>query len=124
MSYPQDFKYTKDHEWVQVSGSEGRIGITDYAQKQLGDIVYLDLPEPGKIVKKGQVLGTVESVKAVSEIFAPVSGEVVKVNKELTEKPEKVNAEPHESWMVAVRLSDPAEMNSLLDATQYSELAK
>ncbi len=122
--YPQDFKYTKDHEWVQLSGSEGRIGITDYAQKQLGDIVYLDLPEPGRIVKQGQVLGTVDSVKAVSEIFAPVSGEVVKVNKELTEKPEKVNAEPHESWMVTVKLSDPAEMNNLLDATQYAELAK
>ncbi len=122
--YPEDFKYTKDHEWVQVTGAEGRIGITDYAQKQLGDIVYLDLPQPGKIVKQGEVLGTVESVKAVSEIFAPVSGEVVKVNKELADKPEKVNAEPHESWMVTVKLSDPAEINDLLDATQYAELAK
>src|SRR5512135_478218 len=120
--YPEQFKYTKDHEWVEVAGAEGRIGITDYAQKQLGDIVYLDLPEPGKIVKQGQVLGTVESVKAVSEIFAPVSGEVVKVNKELAEKPEKVNAEPHESWMVTVKLSNLAEMNNLLDATQYAEL--
>jgi glycine cleavage system H protein len=122
--YPQEFKYTKDHEWVQLTGGEGRIGITDYAQKQLGDIVYLDLPEPGKIVKQGQVLGTVESVKAVSEIFAPVSGEIVKVNRELAEQPEKVNAEPHESWMVTVKLSDPAEMDNLLDATQYAELAK
>ncbi len=122
--YPQDFKYTKDHEWVQVSGGEGRVGITDYAQKQLGDIVYLDLPEPGKVVKQGQVLGTVESVKAVSEIFSPVSGEVVKVNKDLSEKPEQVNASPHESWMVTVKLSDPSEVNSLLDATQYAELAK
>ncbi len=122
--YPQDFKYTKDHEWLQVSGSEGKVGITDYAQKQLGDIVYLDLPEPGKVIKQGQVLGTVESVKAVSEIFSPVSGEVVKVNKELADKPEKVNAEPHESWMVAIKLSDPNEANNLLNATQYEELAK
>ena len=122
--YPNEFKYTKDHEWVQVLSGEGRIGITDYAQKQLGDIVYLDLPEPGKIVKQGQVLGTVESVKAVSEIFSPVSGEVVKVNKELAEKPEKVNAAPHESWMVTVKLSNPAEINNLLDAIQYAELAK
>jgi len=122
--YPQDFKYTKDHEWVQVSGSEGRIGITDYAQKQLGDIVYLDLPEPGKVVKQGEVLGTVESVKAVSEIFSPVSGEVVKVNKDLADKPEQVNSSPHESWMVMVKLSNPAEVNTLLDATEYAELAK
>ncbi len=122
--YPEDFKYTKDHEWVAVSGGEGRVGITDYAQKQLGDIVYLDLPEPGKVFKQGQVLGTVESVKAVSEIFSPVSGEVVKVNTELTEKPEKVNAAPHESWMVTLKLTDPTEVNQLLDANQYTELAK
>ena len=122
--YPNDFKYTKDHEWVKVSGAEGQIGITDYAQKQLGDIVYLDLPEPGRVVKQGQVLGTVESVKAVSEIFSPVSGEVVRVNKELSEKPEQVNSAPHESWMVTVKLSNPGEVNGLLDATQYAELAK
>jgi glycine cleavage system H protein len=124
MMYPDNLKYTKDHEWVAVSGNEGRVGITDYAQKQLGDIVYLDLPEPGKIVKQGQVLGTVESVKAVSEIFSPVSGEVVNVNKELAEKPENVNSAPHESWMVTLKLSDPSEVNTLLDATQYTELAK
>src|SRR5512144_3038656 len=105
--YPEQFKYTKDHEWVEVANDQGRIGITDYAQKQLGDIVYLDLPEPGKVVKQGQVLGTVESVKAVSEIFAPVSGEVVQVNKALAEKPEQVNSAPHESWMVTLKLSDP-----------------
>ncbi len=122
--YPEQFKYTKDHEWVEVAGAEGRIGITDYAQKQLGDIVYLDLPEPGKVVKQGQVLGTVESVKAVSEIFAPVSGEVVHVNKALADKPEQVNSAPHESWMVTVKLSNPAELTALLDATQYAELAK
>ena len=122
--YPNDFKYTKDHEWVKVSGAEGQIGITDYAQKQLGDIVYLDLPEPGKVVKQGQVLGTVESVKAVSEIFSPVSGEVVRVNKALAEKPEQVNSAPHDSWMVTLKLSNPGEVNGLLDATQYAELAK
>jgi glycine cleavage system H protein len=124
MMYPNDFKYTKDHEWVKVSGAEGQIGITDYAQKQLGDIVYLDLPELGKVVKQGQVLGTVESVKAVSEIFSPVSGEVVSVNKELAEKPEQVNSAPHESWIVKVKLSNPGEVNGLLDAAQYAELAK
>jgi glycine cleavage system H protein len=122
--YPEQFKYTKDHEWIEVTSGEGRIGITDYAQKQLGDIVYLDLPEPGKVVKQGQVLGTVESVKAVSEIFAPVSGEVVKVNKDLAGSPERVNSVPHESWMVTVKLSNPAEVDGLLDATQYAELAK
>ncbi|MGE5358409.1 MAG: glycine cleavage system protein GcvH [Bacteroidales bacterium] len=122
--YPEQFKYTKEHEWVEMANGEGRIGITDYAQKQLGDIVYLDLPEPGKVVKQGQVLGTVESVKAVSEIFAPVSGEVVQVNKALAEKPEQVNSAPHESWLVAVKLSNPAELAGLLDATQYAELAK
>ncbi len=122
--YPENRKYTKDHEWIEITGGQGRIGITDYAQKQLGDIVYLDLPEVGKRVKQGEVLGTVESVKAVSEIFSPVSGEVIGVNKELADKPEQVNSAPHESWMVKVKLSNPGEVNGLLDATQYAELAK
>jgi glycine cleavage system H protein len=122
--YPQDFKYTRDHEWISVSGDQGRIGVTDYAQKQLGDIVYLELPAVGKSVKQGEVLGTIESVKAVSEIFAPVSGEVVEVNSGLTEKPESVNQDPHASWMVVIRLANPGELNNLLDAIQYGELAK
>jgi glycine cleavage system H protein len=122
--YPTDFKYTKDHEWISVSGSQGRVGITDYAQKQLGDIVYLELPEIGKSVKQGQVLGTVESVKAVSEIFAPVSGEVVEVNSALVDKPEAVNQDAHGSWMVTLKLTSPGEVAGLLDSAQYAELAK
>jgi glycine cleavage system H protein len=123
--YPDDYKYTKDHEWLHVTApGQGQVGLTDYAQKQLGDIVYLDLPEPGKIVKQGQVLGTIESVKAVSEIFSPVSGEVVEVNKALAEKPEQVNVDPHTSWIVLVKMSNPDEVAGLLNATQYAELAK
>jgi glycine cleavage system H protein len=122
--YPEAYRYTKEHEWVSVTGGEGRIGITDYAQKQLGDIVYLELPETGKMFKQGDVIGTVESVKAVSEIFAPVSGEVVGVNQALTEHPEAVNQDAHGSWMVALKLSNPAEAQSLLDAAQYAELTK
>jgi glycine cleavage system H protein len=122
--YPDDLKYTKDHEWISVSGAEGRVGITDFAQKQLGDIVYLELPEVGRAVKQGEVLGTIESVKAVSEIFAPVSGEVVEVNAGLADKPEAVNQEPHASWMVTLKLADPGELGHLLNAAQYTELAK
>lgn len=122
--YPDNFKYTKDHEWISVSGDQGRVGITDYAQKQLGDVVYLELPEVGKKVAQGEVLGTIESVKAVSEIFAPVSGEVVDVNKALAEKPEAVNHDPHGSWMVVLKLTQPGEVDNLLNATQYTELAK
>ncbi len=122
--YPEDYKYTNEHEWVSVAGGHGRIGVTDYAQKQLGDIVYLELPDVGKAFKKGDVIGTIESVKAVSEIFAPVSGEVIEVNKALAEHPEGVNHDPHGSWMVAVKLSNPSETASLLTAAQYTELAK
>jgi len=122
--YPQDYKYTSDHEWISVTGDTGRVGVTDFAQKQLGDIVYLDLPEVGKSFKKGDVIGTIESVKAVSEIFAPVSGEVIEVNRGLVERPEAVNQDPHGSWMVVVKLTNPVETTSLLDATKYAELAQ
>jgi len=122
--YPEDYRYTNEHEWVSVAQGRGRIGVTDFAQKQLGDIVFLELPEVGKTFKKGDVIGTIESVKAVSEIFAPVSGRVVEVNGALAEHPEQVNHDPHGSWMVAVTLSDPAEAESLLTAAQYGELAK
>jgi glycine cleavage system H protein len=122
--YPADLKYTKEHEWVRISGSEARVGITDYAQKQLGDVVYLELPDVGRTVKKGEVFGTIESVKAVSELYAPVSGEVTEVNTALTSKPEAVNKDPHGSWMIVVKAADPAEAADLLDAAKYTELTK
>src|ERR671918_2288660 len=122
--YPTDLKYTKEHEWVRVSGEQAHVGITDYAQKQLGDVVYLELPEVGRSFNKGDVFGTIESVKAVSELYAPVSGEVVEVNGDLKDKPEAVNADPHGSWMIVVKLANTAEAGALLDATQYQELLK
>ena len=114
--YPADLKYTKDHEWVRLSGGDAQVGITDYAQKQLGDVVYLELPEVGRTLKKGDVFGTIESVKAVSELYCPLSGEVTEVNTALTEKPEKVNTDPHGSWMIALKVADPDETSELLDA--------
>ena len=122
--YPTDAKYTKEHEWVRLEGDRGRVGITDYAQQQLGDVVYVDLPEVGKKVKQGEVFGTIESVKAVSELYAPLSGEVVEVNTALTTKPEAVNRDPHGSWLVVIRLTNPAETATLLDAAQYVSLVK
>jgi glycine cleavage system H protein len=124
MTYPAGLKYTKDHEWVELQGDRGRVGITDYAQQQLGDVVYVELPEVGAKLKAGQSFGTIESVKAVSELYAPVSGEVVEVNASLRDKPEVVNTNPHGSWMIVVRLSDPGETGSLLDASQYGDLVK
>ena len=124
MAYPAGFKYTKDHEWIEVSGDQGKVGITDYAQQQLGDVVYLELPEVGTKLKAGQSFGNIESVKAVSELYAPVSGTVVEVNTALKEKPEAVNSDPHESWMIVLKLSDAAESGTLLDVTQYSDLVK
>ena len=122
--YPADLKYTKDHEWVRIAGAEAQVGITDYAQKQLGDVVYLELPEVGRQIRKGEVFGTIESVKAVSELYAPVSGEVTQVNASLTQKPEAVNKDPHGSWMIALKVSDPGETSDLFDAAKYSELTK
>jgi glycine cleavage system H protein len=124
MTYPATFKYTKDHEWVDVAGDRGKVGITDYAQQQLGDVVYVELPEVGAKLKQGQSFGTIESVKAVSELYSPVSGEVVDVNSSLKDKPEAVNSKPHASWMIAIRLTNPAEVGSLLDAAQYADLVK
>lgn len=122
--YPSDLKYTKDHEWIRTGGTEARIGITDYAQKQLGDVVYLELPEVGRRLSKGDVFGTIESVKAVSELYAPVSGVVTAVNSSLAEKPEGVNSDPHGSWMIALKPDDAAGEGDLLDAAQYTELTK
>ena len=117
--YPADLKYTKDHEWVRVEGDTGTVGITNFAQLQLGDVVYVDLPEVGTELTAGQTFGTIESVKAVSELYAPVSGEVLAVNTALKDKPEDVNAKPHDTWMIKVRLANAAETHSLLDAAAY-----
>lgn len=124
MAYPAGFKYTKDHEWIEIEGDQGKVGITDFAQQQLGDVVYLDLPEVGASVTAGQTFGTIESVKAVSELFAPVSGTVVEVNTALKDKPEAVNTDPHASWMVVLTLANPAEADALLDVASYEELVK
>lgn len=122
--YPADCKYTKDHEWIKVDGDTGRVGITDYAQKQLGDVVYLDLPQVGRTLNVGESFGTVESVKAVSELYSPVSGVVTAVNSALADKPEKVNSDPHASWMIEVKLSSPSDLDTLMAAEQYSDLVK
>src|SRR5215467_16394567 len=124
MSYPSTYKYTKDHEWIDISGDRGKVGITDYAQKQLGDVVYLELPAVGTKLSQGQSFGTIESVKAVSELYSPVSGEVVETNDALKNKPEQVNADPHGSWLIVLKLSAPSEAGGLLGATQYAELVK
>ena len=118
--YPADRRYTKEHEWVRVEGDRGTIGITDYAQKQLGDVVYLELPEVGRTLEGHATFGTVESVKAVSELFSPVAGEVVEVNSALVARPETINSDPHgQGWMIAVRISDPKAIDGLMDAAAY-----
>ena len=117
---PETLRYTKDHEWAKLEGKRARIGITDYAQTELTDVVFVELPPIGKVVKQGETLGTVESVKAVSEIFALVSGKVVEVNKALEEKPEIVNKDPYgEGWMVVLEASEPTRADSLMDAAAY-----
>ena len=122
--YPTSLKYTKDHEWISVENGVGRVGITDFAQVQLGDVVYVELPDVGASLTAGQSFGTIESVKAVSELFAPVTGEVVEVNAALKDKPELVNSAPHDTWMVAIKLANPSEAGELLDATAYDALVK
>ena len=122
--YPTDLKYTKDHEWVRIEGDNARVGITDYAQKQLGDVVYLELPEVGRSLKAGDVFGTIESVKAVSELYSPVTGEVVEVNSGIAQRPESVNTAPHDTWMIVIKVTNPADMNGLLDSTAYTDLTK
>jgi glycine cleavage system H protein len=124
MAYPAAYKYTKEHEWIELAGERGKIGITDYAQQQLGDVVYIELPDVGAKLKQGQSFGTIESVKAVSELYAPVSAEVVEVNTTLKDKPETVNADPHGSWMIVVKLTNPTEVDGLMDATQYETLTQ
>jgi len=118
--YPTNFRYTKEHEWVRVEGDLGVVGITDHAQKELGDIVYVDLPKPGAHLEQGKTLGSVESVKAVSDIYAPVSGEVVEVNPLLSTAPEKLNEDPHgDAWLVKIKLSAPDQIKGLLSAEDY-----
>lgn len=119
---PEDSKYAKSHEYVHVEGDVGTIGITDYAQKELGDVVFVELPQVGSQLEAADELGSIESVKAVSELFSPVSGEVVEVNEALTEKPELVNTDPYgDGWMIKVRLSDPTEVDELMSAEEYEE---
>jgi glycine cleavage system H protein len=118
--YPQEFLYTKEHEWIRVDEEIGTIGITDYAQKELGDIVYVELPKPGEHVAANESFGTVESVKAVSEIYCPVSGEVAAVNAKLQNNPEMLNTDPHgEAWLIQVRVSDRREIEKLMTADEY-----
>ena len=118
--YPSDRRYTKDHEWVIVSGSQGRVGITDYAQKQLGDVVFVELPEVNRTVTQGQSCGTIESVKAVSDVVSPLSGEVLEVNAKAVDEPEVVNDDPYGAgWLIRIRMSDAAELDLLMDAAAY-----
>ena len=120
MSYPESYKYTKEHEWVHAEGDTGTVGITDHAQHELGDIVFVDLPKVGSQLTKGETLGSVESVKAVSDIYSPVSGEVTAVNELLATSPEKLNEDPHgAAWLVKVKLSSPEEINNLLPVGEY-----
>jgi glycine cleavage system H protein len=123
MAYPSDLKYTKDHEWIRLdAGTDAQVGITDYAQKQLGDVVYLELPQVGRALKKGEVFGTIESVKAVSELYSPVDGEVTGVNAALVQNPEAVNKDPHGSWMIAMKVSGGQQ--DLIDSAAYTDLTK
>jgi glycine cleavage system H protein len=120
MAYPAKYRYTKQHEWVDVNGDVATIGITDYAQHELGDVVFAELPKPGAKIAAGKSFGTVESVKAVSEIYAPASGEVIEANGELHDTPEKINSDPHgAAWLIKVRLANPAELKDLMDAAAY-----
>jgi glycine cleavage system H protein len=119
--YPDDRRYTKEHEWVQLAGDRATVGITDYAQKQLGDVVYVELPDVGRVLKAHDGFGTVESVKAVSELFSPVAGEVVEVNTGLAATPERINTDPHgAAWMIRIKVADPAEAAGLMDAAAYA----
>ena len=121
MAYPADFKYTKEHEWIKPDGSTATIGITHYAQESLGDIVFVDLPKLGTELKGGKTFGSVESVKAVSDLYAPASGTVTEINSELSNAPERINQDAHSSWMIKITLSNPGELNALLSAGEYEQ---
>ena len=119
MAYPANYRYTREHEWIELSGSIGAIGITDYAQNSLGDIVYVDLPKVGDAVTANATFGSVESVKAVSDLYSPVTGTVTAINEELKDAPDKINEKPHETWIIKVELAAPSELNDLFDAAAY-----
>jgi len=121
MPFPTDYKYTKEHEWIKANGSNATVGITSYAQESLGDIVFMDLPKPGTEITSGKTFGSVESVKAVSDLYAPVSGTVNEVNGELATAPEKINQDAHSAWMIKITLKDPSQLNSLLSAADYEK---
>jgi len=123
MAYPADFKYTKEHEWLKVDGNTGTIGITDHAQNSLGDIVFVELPKVGTEITAGQTFGSVESVKAVSDLYAPVSGKVTEVNEALNTSPENVNKDAHAAWMIKITLKDPSEVGKLLSEADYEKFA-
>jgi len=119
MAYPKDYKYTREHEWIQVSGKTGLVGITDHAQESLGDIVFVELPKLGANLETGKTFGTVESVKAVSELYAPVSGRVTEINESLSQSPEQINKDAHRAWMIKMELANPEDLKSLLSAEEY-----
>lgn len=121
MSYPADYKYTKEHEWISADGAKGTVGITDYAQSSLGDIVFVDLPQVGAELKAGEIFGSVESVKAVSDLYSPVTGTVTEVNESLKDAPEKINQDANATWMLKVELGDSSELDSLLSAADYEK---
>lgn len=121
MPFPKEFKYTKEDEWVKIEGNVGTIGITDYAQNALGDIVFVELPKPGTTITAGESFGTVESVKAVSDLFAPITGTVTEVNDQLATAPESINTDAHGAWMIKVQLSDMAQLDSLMSAEDYDK---
>src|SRR6202789_4648282 len=124
MAYPATYRYTREHEWIEVEGKTGKVGITDYAQNTLGDIVFVDLPKPGSKVEKGKVFGSVESVKAVSDLYSPVTGAVLEVNQELATAPEKINTDAHSAWILKVEMTDPSEVDQLLSAADYEKFVK
>jgi glycine cleavage system H protein len=121
MAYPKDYRYTKEHEWIQVKGNTGLVGITDHAQESLGDIVFVELPKVGAQIDAGKSFGTVESVKAVSELYAPVSGKVVEINERLNQGPEAVNKDAHAAWMIKLELSDPKQADALMSVDDYEK---
>jgi glycine cleavage system H protein len=122
MGYPESYRYTREHEWIEVGA--GKVGITDYAQSTLGDIVFVDLPKVGATIEKGKVFGSVESVKAVSDLYSPVTGTVVEVNEELATAPEKINTDAHGAWMLKVKITDPSQVDELLSAEDYEKYVK
>jgi glycine cleavage system H protein len=124
MAYPATYRYTKEHEWIEAGGKIGKVGITDYAQNTLGDIVFVDLPKVGSSVERGKVFGSVESVKAVSDLYSPVTGTVTEINEELATAPEKINADAHGTWLLKVEIADPKEVDGLLNAADYEKFVK